>query len=1742
MPESIETLKNCRSTTKGCITRIRRLVEQKHDTLSLPELECRLGILESYFKQLLSVQDSIEKALPEDSTHESVRTEIEDLYVSTKAIIMSLLAERRPSAYETSHASFGFPTSAPSNLPKIKLPTFSGEYTEYTSFISTFRVLVDDNSRLSPIEKFRHLQSCLSGRAKSAIGDLEITAANYAKALSCLDDRFNVKTLIFESHVSKIFELPKTVKNSAADLRNLLDEINTNLDALKSMGSVEEILDAILIHLATERLDPNTTSKWEESRALDSLPSWSEFSKVLNRRCQFLEVKSRKQVAESTSSRTSIQGKPPRPGNHRSMALTVTDNRCQQDCVFCSAPGHNIHKCPDFLSLSINDRFNKVKDHALCINCLWKGHSLKQCKSSHCRVCSKPHNTLLHRYNNSAQSVQSSSNLTTGAQVQPCVDEVQTTSQAVISSLHSAPNEHKPATVVLATAIIEVADQLGQFHTTRALLDSASQVNFITDSLAQKLRLTKSRLNAEVSGIGKRNTKVKFNTCTTIKSRFNDFQRNLDLWLLPSITNVQPNNEINIKNWNIPSLVQLADPNFNRPQGIELLIGAEIFFELLTSGHIKLGPDLPSLHNSQLGWLVSGSCKVSQDYNPLCCISTSPTSPADQSLETLVERFWLVEDVSPRLQKWNAEQTNCEDFFLNTVRREPNGRFCVRLPFKDSANTLGNSFETAEKRFLALERTLSRNSILQGLYSDFLTEYEQLKHMELVSPSELPAVRYHLPHHGVHKPDSSSTKLRVVFDGGCRTSTNRSLNDILMVGPTVQDDLFSIVFRFRFHKYALTADIVKMYRQINIDKSDSYFQCILWRNHPSEQLKTYRLTTVTYGTAPAPYLATRCLNFLADEYADIYPSSSSIIKHDFYVDNLISGADSLEEIIRIKTEINVILQSAQFELKKWYSNSQQFVDQIAEGDREVTLRINDSDVIKTLGLMWDPILDQFRYVAPPQSKCGQITKRVVLADLSKLFDPLGFVNPVVSKGKVFLQNLWKENLDWDSVLPLELQKEWKFFRKQLEALPQIRIPRFVLSQHGSSTIELHGFGDASKRCYGCCIYLRVIDVSGNISVRLLCAKSKVAPIRVSRTIPELELCASHLLSTLLHRILPMLPQFAKRIILWTDSSIVLSWLRTSPSSLAVFVANRVSRIQELTEGCSWRHVDSMFNPADIVSRGAGPEELINSFWFSGPPYLHHPESSWPAPRFTDPDKCDERTGSAATLITTKLDTPDCISTCKYINDFRKLRHVFAYVQRFLHNLKAQVKKQPRSSGQLSTQELEASETIMAFVMQQQEFATEISALMANADNCPNGSSIKKLNPFLCGTLNRILLRVGGRLQNADLPFDCKHPILLPKNHPFLTSYVTYLHFKHYHAGAQALTSMVRQKYWASNLKRITTAVVRRCMHCFRYQPKLMQQIMGDLPASRVQPDRPFNKTGVDFCGPIWTRSSLHSKQKLKSYVAVFVCFVTKAIHLESVSDLSTKAFLAALTRFTSRRGLPRIIFCDNATNFVGARNELRELRKFFLDQTTVDVIHRACAEDHIQFCHIPPRAPHFGGLWEAAVRSMKKQFLKTCGSFTLTFEEFATVLTQVEAILNSRPITPLSEDPSDEEALTPGHFLIGAPLLAPLSPDVSTQNIAYLNRWTRLRALTQHFWRRWSREYLLDLQKRTKWQTPTDNATKDMLVLVHDDNLPPQKWLLGRLLTPISGQDGRNRVVDIRTKNGVIRRPIHKVAPLPMDT
>lgn len=404
-----------------------------------------------------------------------------------------------------------------------------------------------------------------------------------------------------------------------------------------------------------------------------------------------------------------------------------------------------------------------------------------------------------------------------------------------------------------------------------------------------------------------------------------------------------------------------------------------------------------------------------------------------------------------------------------------------------------------------------------------------------------------------------------------------------------------------------------------------------------------------------------------------------------------------------------------------------------------------------------------------------------------------------------------------------------------------------------------------------------------------------------------------------------------------------------------------------------------------------------------------------------------------------------------------------------------------------------------------------------------------------------LLRVGGRLKLADAPLDYRFPILLPGKNSFVESYVRWLHMKNFHAGPQALVSIIQQRFWIINARNYARKIVRGCIHCNRYRPRLAQQIMGDLPKCRVNFSLPFIHTGVDFCGPIQTTHRLRGKGAYKSYIAIFVCITTRAIHIEVVSDLTSEAFIAALKRFVGRRNLCQHLYCDNATNFVGARRLLKEFRQAFFQENSQRDIISWCSNNAIQFHHIPPRAPHFGGLWEAAVKSAKAHLYRTLRDASFTFEELTTVMIQIESILNSRPITPLSSDPNDFQALTPAHFLTQAPLEPIIEPVYKPDNIKYLRRWQRVSALHQHFWDRWSNEYLHQLQQRCKWQTKKVNVQPGSLVLVHQDDIPSYKWKLGRVLKTFPGPDGNIRVVELKTPNGIIQRAVHKIAPLPID-
>ncbi|XP_058980683.1 uncharacterized protein LOC131803411 [Musca domestica] len=404
--------------------------------------------------------------------------------------------------------------------------------------------------------------------------------------------------------------------------------------------------------------------------------------------------------------------------------------------------------------------------------------------------------------------------------------------------------------------------------------------------------------------------------------------------------------------------------------------------------------------------------------------------------------------------------------------------------------------------------------------------------------------------------------------------------------------------------------------------------------------------------------------------------------------------------------------------------------------------------------------------------------------------------------------------------------------------------------------------------------------------------------------------------------------------------------------------------------------------------------------------------------------------------------------------------------------------------------------------------------------------------------NGVMCMDGRLARSPTLSPSERCPIILPYKSRFARLLVEYTHVKSVHGGTQLMLRILRMEYWIPRVKNLIRSVIRHCKVCILDKKKHCSQIMAALPPERTIIDRAFTTTGVDFAGPFEIKSFLGRACKItKGYVCVFVCFSTKAIHLEAVSDLSTANFIAALHRFIARRGCPGTIFSDNGTNFVGASRKIeRNYRRFIRE--SCDSASEALVQQGVVWKFIPAGAPHMGGLWEAGVKSFKQHFRKHCRNLGFTFEEMATVLARIEACLNSRPLCPMSDDPGELASLTPGHFLIGAPLLAPPEPMVNESPISLVNRFRKVQALANQFCIRWKEEYLKNLHMRYKWKYPEREVDRGDLVVVRQENLPPTSWKLGRVINVYPGVDGHVRVVDVRTTNGVVKRPIAKLVIL----
>nr|XP_049704894.1 uncharacterized protein LOC126056305 [Helicoverpa armigera] len=1687
------------------------------------ELQTRLQKVDLLLEQFTEIQDEIDLKIP-DSQVEKELSERESFETNYYAYVTKAKCIINADDVQNSSKIF-----SKVKLPTISLPSFDGSYDHWLEYRDTYLSLVHNSKEIDNVQKFHYLRSSLSGSALLVIKSLEFSSENYNVAWELLENRFNNNRLLVQTHVKALFSMTSLNKESPNQIRKLIDTVLKNLRSLKNLGEPTESWDTLIIYLITSKLDSVTEREWEthKSSIINSQNQSISRTRVddlitfLKNRADVLETinfahsksytdnnikkPSQSQQSNKSHSYTSTQNKQPNNKNSKRPRI----------CAMCQA-NHPLYSCESFLKLNINDRIKFVNEKKLCCNCLRANHSADECWFGPCKQCNKKHNNLLHDKCDDSASVStspvvahnsqaSSQNTTSGKSLHTA------TLHSASHTTHQSTTHSLLETVLLSTALVEVADKSNNYHTTRALLDNGSQHSFIAESLCKRLKLNLIQSTVQVSGVGNSVTNSTQSCEINLRSKTTQYNTRMKCLVLNQITAQLPCLGTT-SNINIPDHVQLADSEFYSPSEIELLIGADKFWELLTDGLIRLSSG-PYLQNTQLGWVISGPLlnkKTSRNNRVQCNYS--------QSLDAQLRKFWELEELPPQ-NKLTNDESLCENLFLQTTYRDNTGRFFVRIPLAEPSDTLGDTYALALNRFHALERKLDKSTPeYKRLYCDFMNEYLSLGHMSRVN--SYPSPNYFLPHHGVLRIHSSTTKLRVVFDGSAKSTSGKSLNDIQHIGPSLHNDVFSILLRFRQFRFVACADVEKMFRQINLQPDQRNLQLIIWRENKSDELGVFQLNTVTYGTASAPYLSIRCIKQLASECKD--DVIKQVINEDLFVDDLITGNDDKQCLLDICTKVNDTLKSGCFHLRKWLFNSES-----STTDQQKDLSLGENCLTKTLGIGWLNYLDLLYFTTKIDQNFTHVTKRVILSVVSQVYDPLGLLSPAIIIVKILLQKLWLCKLSWDDPVPNDILSTWKSFIATLQHLQDIKIPRHVREINTNYT-DLHIFSDASQDAYGACAFISTYNDNSPATVRILCAKTKVAPIKPV-TIPRLELCGALVGAKLYQKIVQSWRLKFNHIYFWSDSMIVINWIKMSPNLLKTFVQNRVVQINELTGELPWLHVAGKDNPADLLSRGLTLDALQSTdIWWHGPAFLKDMHMNFKYDNQNEIINLNDLPEMKSKVLFTQS-TYTSIFIFERFSNFNRMRRAAAYVLRFINNARIKSKTE-RSSGPLTADELNKSTLVLVRLAQHASFADILNQLI---NNLPVKSmrNISSLDVFLDS--DRII-RVGGRLVNSrTFPYSKKHPILLCSKHTFTRLLFQFEHKRLLHAGPQLLLATIRESWWPLRGRDLAKQTVHKCIICTRQKGKALSVKMGNLPFERLEPGYPFLRCGVDYAGPMFILNRKGRGSKLeKCYVCLFICFTTRAIHLELVTSLTSEAYLLALKRFLCRRGKPAYIFSDNGKTFVGALKEFSD----FLNHSENDILNFA-ANENIKFSFIPPYSPHFGGLWEAGVKSFKYH-LRRVGNVNLTYEEFSTLLAQIEALLNSRPMYPMSSDPNDLLPLTPAHFLIGRPLTAPACEDLTASNTSRLVRYERIEQMRQNFWKRWSQEYVSELQTRTKWQYNTGTIAPNTLVLIKDDNLPPLKWRLGRVITTFPGKDGLARVADIKTANGVIRRSYPRLCPL----
>ena len=1613
-----------------------------------------------------------------------------------------------------------------SGLQRLPVPKWDGCRRSYATWKKEFNLWMVkyDQDKDEQLQRFRNAMP-----QGSWWTDQVKTCKTIDSAWKILDTEFADRRKLMDELLSEINNL-RPVKGDSKSFTHFATTIACYVNDMEDNGCpvLESSEAPFLMSQLLSKLDPKDNSDF--GREMKREGNEETVSNLIAWLHQEASIRSRGKTSTASEGRNeSRREKGPKKSENNATNSEETDD---ETCPLGCKTKHHLAACPKFQNLTVNKRWEIVKQHWRCRKCL-RTHHTNDCKKpdgSTCDRCQKKHHRSLH--NEKAGETNTSLN----PKVAPFQSQYQGPSATWNGNIQGnavyQKSKFKPVTGLCPVQKVKVLTRNGNFVEVLAMLDTGSNTSLLSKNAARRLGLSGSatHITMNLAGGKKKSEPSQIIDITVASLTDEDISKTLQVYTVTrpcssakTISKEQVGHYTHLKN--------VSDKLHLSGGAIDLLIGTDFVDAFVDIHTVSGGPGEPIAKRNCFGWYVLGQFESNGSVTSEIQSIEVGTVSAVEDIKKLLHQDLL--GVKPTKLCSCSENVLRESKFMKSLAASTtlvDGRIQVKMPWKEQGPPKRSNYDIALKRMLSAEKSLQKKGCFRVVDEEVRKLLEQ-NFVTKVPPEQIDHGKpeWYLPLQAVFTPERT-TKVRLVFDSSSKGHDGLSLNDHLEKGPNFINSLLDVLAAWRWNEVAFTGDVRKMFNQVLVHPEDQVYHRFLWRNKTTDSPTVYQWLRLNFGDKPAPDIATNAINTLAKLSQAEFPEAAKEVQDHVYVDDIGGSRETTAKAKQITNDIDTILKKGHFQIKAWHSNQTE-IDQ-SNGERHTDL----------LGLRWDKQTDKFTLKKNELGHLDVLTKRRCLGLVSQLWDPIGLVLPVAIKFRIDLQELWSSGYDWDEILLASIQCKWKENVQTMNHLLAFEFDRKLKPSHAVGVPQVHGFCDGGEKAYGAVIFLRWELMNGSYKCVPVLIKSFVAPLK-KKSVPRLELMGCLTLTRMYDTCRTSL-QFANiqdcKRIFWVDSSTVLSWIKTPSQKFKPFVSARVAEIQESVGVDDFRYIRSKSNPADTLTRGTEPSRLTD--WLEGPSFLQLPEAKWPSFRAEDQSILAEEAEVLKEMKTSEKadpspkqktaiadvnavkhepvtaqdnakleeDNPIFQQLLKSCSTFPKIRRTLAYVRRFAQN----ARKKNAKTGPITVQELKESENQL-FKWSQ-----------LHLDPCVID---KKLIPSLA---EDGLIRAHGRLEDArSLPQEMRNPVILPRDHLLVKLLLRHLHNKRAHCGYKSLMHEARRKYWIIGLSSMSKALTAKCITCRKLRKKPLDQLMGQIPSLRVAAGfPPFSNTAIDMFGPVHIK--LNRKTLKEAQVVIFACMTTRAIHLELVSDKTSDAFLMAFRRFASLRGHPSVCWSDCGTNFVGAQAYLKELMRNWNIPKIQSVLSEDFCCDFKWLWNIP-HASHQNGVVETLIKSVRKGLDATCKNRAFTEQQWRTFLSETTYIINGRPLYSSSNNIWESPPITPNDILMGHHLPLPQPESEERVNPRHLLRSTQDRV--NEFWKSWMRYFAPNLLPRNKWFRTRENVEVDDLVLELDPNQKRSRWKLARVVATYPGNDGLVRKARIKTQGGEYDRPIHKL-------